>query len=233
MGLDLVGLEGLLCARKYFTKYDKCVMLGRQEFHINHQFVNQTCENNSIDYERGNDDKYIDKLLSSFGFGQVDSMDNSLFEECTIVHDMNKPVREDMKFDFVFDGGTTEHVFNTVQSIQNMIDLLNVGGILLCITPNNNFPGHGFYQFSPEIYARVMTEKYGMELLECYVAHIHTRQPQWHKVISMPDESKYADSGFVYNVAIARKISDVGSRLIDDPPNQQYYEDIAWKKNLD
>lgn len=232
MGLDFVGVQALFRARKHFTKYEKCIMLGRQEFHVNHEFVNQTCKTHSVDFTRQEDDKYIDRLLSSFGFGQVDSMDNSSFEGCTVVHDMNKPVNPDLKFDFVFDGGTTEHVFNTVQSFQNMLDLVNVGGILLCITPNNNFPGHGFYQFSPEIYARVMTEKYGMELLECYVAHINTSDNTWHKVVQMPDESKYSDSGFVFNIVIARKMSDTGGRLIDDPPNQQHYEDIAWKKNL-
>jgi hypothetical protein len=77
-----------------------------------------------------------------------------------------------------------------------------------------------------------MTEKYGMELLECYVAHINTSDNTWHKVVQMPDESKYSDSGFVFNIVIARKVSDTGCRLIDDPPNQQHYEDIAWKKNL-
>ena len=56
------------------------------------------------------------------------------------------------KFDFILDGGTIEHIFNCPQVLDNIIYLLEIEGILCSITCNNNFSGHGFYQFSPDFF---------------------------------------------------------------------------------
>ena len=46
------------------------------------------------------------------GSERLESLDITDFEGATVIHDLNKPVSEELKarFDVVFDGGTLEHV---------------------------------------------------------------------------------------------------------------------------
>ncbi|MBV9344128.1 MAG: hypothetical protein JOZ03_03970, partial [Gammaproteobacteria bacterium] len=78
----------------------------------------------------------------------------------------NLPVPEALlaRFDVVFDGGAIEHVFNFPVAISNLMRMLKVGGHLFMATPANNFLGHGFYQFSPELMFRVFTAENGFEI---------------------------------------------------------------------
>jgi 2-polyprenyl-3-methyl-5-hydroxy-6-metoxy-1,4-benzoquinol methylase len=52
----------------------------------------------------------------------------------------------------VFDGGTLEHIFDYPTAIKNCMKMVKPGGHLLLTTPANNWFGHGFYQFSPELF---------------------------------------------------------------------------------
>lgn len=67
---------------------------------------------------------------------------------------MNREIPGDFieKYSMVLDGGSLEHVFNFPVAVRNCMQMLQVGGHYLAITPANNFMGHGFYQFSPELY---------------------------------------------------------------------------------
>lgn len=47
--------------------------------------------------------------------------------------------------------------------------MLAVGGHFLAIVPCNNFLGHGFYQFSPELFYRVFGESNGFEVRNLFV----------------------------------------------------------------
>ena len=67
------------------------------------------------------------------------------------------------QYSVVFDGGTLEHVFHFPQALQNCIEMLRVGGTFIQCTPANNFTGHGFYQFSPELAFQVFTAANGFD----------------------------------------------------------------------
>ena len=54
----------------------------------------------------------------------------------------------------VVDGGTLEHVFDYPTALRNAMRMVRVGGHLILNAPVNNFPGHGFYQISPELFFR-------------------------------------------------------------------------------
>ena len=86
-------------------------------------------------------------------------MDASSFEGATVVHDLNLPITEALKgrFDVVCDAGTIEHVMNFPTAIRNCMEMVRVGGHLILGTPANNFFGHGFYQFSPELWFRLFS----------------------------------------------------------------------------
>ena len=94
---------------------------------------------------------------------------------------MNKEVPPSLKgqYSMVLDGGTLEHVFNFPVAIKNCMEMLRVGGHYIGITPTNNFMGHGFYQFSPELYCSIFTRENGFELVSV-VAFEDTARAAWY-----------------------------------------------------
>jgi SAM-dependent methyltransferase len=79
---------------------------------------------------------------------------------------MNLPVPVHFResFDLVYDGGTLEHIYNFPQAVTNCMDMLRVSGLLVISTPSNNFLGHGFYQFSPELFYRLFSPENGFRV---------------------------------------------------------------------
>src|SRR5262249_52102244 len=68
------------------------------------------------------------------------------------------------QFDLVYDSGSLEHIFNFPVAIRNCMEMTRVGGhLILCVPANNNL-GHGFYQFSPELFYRVLDASNGFEI---------------------------------------------------------------------
>jgi SAM-dependent methyltransferase len=110
---------------------------------------------------------YADEFLTRIlGAEQVSVIDYSTYENATIVHDMNSPIPEQLfnKFDAVIDCGTLEHVFNTPVALQNLANVTKPGGSIFITVPSNNLCGHGFYQFSPELFFRYFSEENGFQL---------------------------------------------------------------------
>jgi SAM-dependent methyltransferase len=127
---------------------------------------------------------YCEDLLKYYmSASEVKSIDNSDFEGATYVHDMNKPIPEFLKFKFdtVIDSGTTEHVFNVPQALMNCSEFCKPGGQILHISPANNLCGHGFWQFSPELFFSLYCEENGYEETEVFVADI-TNFRDWARV---------------------------------------------------
>ena len=113
--------------------------------------------------------------------------------------------------------------------------MLNIDGVFCSVTCNNNFSGHGFYQFSPELFYRVMSPTYGMEILEMYLAQNHTTPDKWLKLNPNTKTigrvvDKIQTNEEVYIITIARKISDTRQSLLLNHPQQFSYEEIEWKK---
>ena len=69
-------------------------------------------------------------------------------------------------FDLVLDGGTLEHVFDFPMGIRNAIQMVTANGLFISCTVANNFSGHGFYQFSPELFHRLLCKENGYAV-EC------------------------------------------------------------------
>jgi SAM-dependent methyltransferase len=110
-------------------------------------------------------------------------MDASGFEGATIVHDLNLPVPEELKgrFDVVCDAGTIEHVINFPAVVRNCFAMVKTGGHLILGTPANNFFGHGFYQFSPELWFRLLSAEHGFEM-QRMVAVEYGARTRWYEV---------------------------------------------------
>jgi SAM-dependent methyltransferase len=102
----------------------------------------------------------------------VDVLDNSDYEGASVIHDLNEPVPERLhgRFDVVFDGGSLEHVFEFPTALRSVMAMVKPGGHLIVGTPTNNLSGHGFYQFSPELFHRALGPQSGFRLERMTIA---------------------------------------------------------------
>jgi SAM-dependent methyltransferase len=238
MGIDYTGCEAILYALRYIKNNKNAVTLGRQEIHMSSNIIDNFLNKyNLLNLKNRNYSGFCESFLQDLGFENVDSIDNSSFEGASIIHNMNKPITDNFKkYDFILDGGTIEHIFNTPQVCENIINLLNVDGIYVSITPNNNFSGHGIYQFSPEFYLSAFSSKYGMEVQELYIAKVGSGIDNWINVKCFNQNghgrnmSKFDGNAEVYVIAIIKKISEVRENLITNSPNQFSYEQLDWQK---
>jgi hypothetical protein len=157
MGLD----AGVINFIKIFKPFKQTLTLGRQEILIKQKDHNKYCET---------------MLLELFGSTCVDSVDNSAYQDATIIADMNLPWQPTKQYDTVLDLGTMEHIFNVPQTLENIRRACAVGGQIIHVVPANNFCGHGFYQFSPELFYSYYTKENGFEYTEVYIHNLKTHQ---------------------------------------------------------
>lgn len=172
MGLSVHGLRFLLYARKRGVDFSRSAMIGRQSLDLRARELESALRafgHRVADGTRAAlaGDGYAEGLFRWLGAQEVHSFDISAHEGATHLHDLNQPLPEAARgrYSAVLDGGSLEHIFDFPAAIGNCMDMLQVGGHYLAITPANNFMGHGFYQFSPELYYRVFTPDNGFEML--------------------------------------------------------------------
>lgn len=98
---------------------------------------------------------HVKTLFRMLGYGKVETLDLFPDEHPDIIADLNEPFPEELwdSYDLVFDSGTTEHCFNVKEVLGNAVRALKVGGRVMHILPMSGFAGHGFYQFSPDLFA--------------------------------------------------------------------------------
>lgn len=172
MGLDINGVKFLLHSRRNGISFAQTAMIGRQTMLIGKdefaELMRTANENKAAERagEFTGEGAYAEPLLEYLGADEIVSFDASDYESASVVHDFNLPIGDEYKqrFSAVLDGGTLEHVFNYPQALMNCMEMLRVGGHFLAITPGNNYFGHGFYQFSPELFFRVFSEANGFEI---------------------------------------------------------------------
>ena len=126
-------------------------------------------------------DQYIDRvLINNFNAKKVKSIDNSKFEGADIIMDMNKPIENiNEKFDTIIDFGTSEHIFNVTQNLNNISKLCKIGGTILHSLPSNNNCGHGFWQFSPELFFSLYSDANGFSNTEIFIFNTHNKYEWW------------------------------------------------------
>lgn len=93
------------------------------------------------------------ELFALLGAQHYEDIDIDPSGGCTITHDLNNPVPTEFheRYDFVFEHGTLEHVFDIKTALSNVAHMTKVGGYVCHISPLN-FINHGFYNFSLNIF---------------------------------------------------------------------------------
>ena len=168
MGLAYVHLKYIENLITEFGPPEAILFLGRQGLDTGDKriseliYKNYKCNNRAIpdSWESNFADVF---MLDCKWATKIDSIDNSEFEGANIIHNLNEPINESRAgtYDLIIDGGTLEHVFNLPIALGNISSLLKIGGRILHFNPSNNYMGHGFYQFSPELFASFYSGKNG------------------------------------------------------------------------
>jgi SAM-dependent methyltransferase len=186
MGLDINAVRFLIDARKRGADFGEVLTLGRQDLNVYPARMVQVLEAHGFSAEAFKGDAkalYAEPCFLSLSARKVHAMDFSDFEGAGFVHDLNKPVAAELRerFDLVYDGGTLEHVFNFPVALQNCMEMVKPGGHLFFHTGANGYCGHGFYQFSPELFYRALSPENGFEVLRM-VLHKVGPYGRWYEV---------------------------------------------------
>jgi hypothetical protein len=190
MGIDYQVLKFLLAARQRGVSFERFAMIGRQTMRVDPGPMRRLLRATGIMLSASECSGlfeaaggYAEPLLRLLGAKQIDSLDASSYEQATIVHDMNLPIADLLKnrFTAVLDGGSLEHVFNVPCALRNCMEMVALGGHYLGVSPTNNWMGHGFYQFSPELFFRVLSPANGFEEMHAQVCETAPRSA-WFEV---------------------------------------------------
>jgi len=169
MGLDIQNIKLLNHCHQY-GDFKDTLTIGRQGIYVNEKQLRYLLDDPECILE-----DYCENIfIKNYGSTEVDSIDYSDYEKCTIIHDMNTPIPNNIqKYDTIFDGGSLEHIFNVNQALKNVSSLCKPGGQIIHSLPANNQCGHGFWQFSPELFLSLYSEKNGYSNTEVYIASVH------------------------------------------------------------
>ena len=175
MALDFNTVKFLFWANRLGLSFGRTLTLGRQQFLCSRadlgRLAEEFCFAGATSLEdsfrrTGQEPLYAEGFLKYAGAEEMVSADYSAFEGANLVHDLNRPFPDHWHghFDFVLDAGTLEHIFNYPAALVHCLETVRPQGHFVTITPANNFMGHGFYQFSPELFFRVFSEENGFVL---------------------------------------------------------------------
>jgi hypothetical protein len=175
MGLDYHGAALVALARQQGMPIKSVLTLGRLDSLLTEEMVDLLGETYGGHFAGLGFSKepYAEAFFHRLGAERVESIDHSDYQGCSICHDLNEllPAVPDQKqYDLVYDGGTLEHVFHFPNAIANCMALVKNGGAFMCSSPADKWLGHGFYQFSPELFFRVFSEENGFEMVRVFLA---------------------------------------------------------------
>ena len=237
MGLDTNGIKFLLSCHKKGISLKNTLMIGRQILNTEDReleenlikfklFQSKDQVKNLMNKKGG----YAEPLLQMLGSETIDSLDYSNYEGANILHDMNLPIADELKqrYSTVLESGSLEHIFNFPVSISNCMEMTSLDGHLLIITPVNNIMGHGFYQFSPEIFYRVLSERNGFELEQMLIFE-YSPDEKWYSVSDpklVKQRVELMNSSATYLCVRAKRVKIVP--VLQQFPQQSDYED-AWE----
>jgi len=178
MGIDVHALNFL----KYVAKkreFGKVATIGRQSVLLSRAERARIMGISKKDADFG---LFCEELLKEyFGATEVDSYDYSNYEGATHIVDMGNPIVPEKQYDTIIDCGCVEHIFNVPQALKNISCLCAPGGQIIQVLPANNFCGHGFWQFSPELFFSLYSVASGYRETEVFLADLRDER-KWFGV---------------------------------------------------
>jgi len=196
MAIDIEVARFLLAGARAGIVFNECATLGRQFYLPGFNESRRLLRAHGRDprdfpelfiNQHSDRYRYAEPFFKTLGVQRLVSIDASDFEGATLIHDLNLPIPDDLKsqFDVVYDGGTLEHIFDFPTAVRNCMEMTRAGGRVILHTPANNQFGHGFYQFSPELFFRIFSEPNGFAM-ERMIAIEYGPRRRWYEVVD-PD----------------------------------------------
>ena len=231
MGLDAKATQFLLAARGLGASFDRVATIGRQRLYITPAWLRWRLRAIGIALDSTaaaklfeEADGFAEPLLRVLGAREIVSLDASAYEGASRVADMNTKIAPDLEnaFTTVLDSGSLEHVFDFRTAIANCMRMVASDGHLLIVTPANNMAGHGFYQFSPELFYRVLSESNGFSIERILATELSSRR--WYEVADpavLGTRVQFRTFRPTYICVIARRVAL--RPVLANPPQQSDY----------
>ena len=159
-------------------EFKNTLTIGRQKISADKYLVNRIVKDESIRSE------YIDEyLIKHFKASNVDILDVNDYEDANIIHNLNEKIPKNLeeKYDTIIDGGSLEHIFDIKTAMINLRKMCKKEGVIIHISPANNFCGHGFYQFSPNLFHTFYNEDQGFKKTEIILCKAFDSK-NWYKI---------------------------------------------------
>ncbi len=177
MGFEVNAAALLLKMKRDGVRLGRTLTLGHQHLHLSLAVYRRLFDQLAL-LAAPDLPVFADPVLRALGATDVEAMDVADYEGATRLHDLNALVPEAWheQFDLVLDGGTLEHIFDFPMALKNCMQMIKPGGRFVAVTVPNNWCGHGFYQFSPELFFRTLGAANGFSTIEMYVADLEGRR---------------------------------------------------------
>jgi len=243
MGLDFNSVKFLLWAKNLGVSFERTLTLGHQGFYCSPTRFKRALQEFGISGTPEEIDRcfshapmtalFADEFLRFLGAKEAASVDRNNFENATLLHDLNDRFPENVRghFDLVVDGGTLEHIFNYPAALKNCLEVIRVGGHLAMFTPASGQMGHGFYQFSPELFFRVFSAENGFVLRKIVLFDVQKTESVFYEVKD-PSLTQHRSELFTSRPMqlgiLAQKIAE--APLFATLPQQSDYVAI-WEKH--
>lgn len=234
MGVGYQGLQIALLAKRQGVDFARTISIARQHHYLDpgtlqSMFQRFGFELTSDEQSEILRDAFSEGLFRKLGAQTVDSIDASNYEGASIIHDFNQPIEQKLhrKYTAVIDFGSLEHIFHFPNAVKNVTDLLDVGGHFISMTVANNFMGHGFYQFSPELFYSYLPAN-GFSNVDVYLVPFRIF-PYFFRVAApreLGGRVELINSEPVLIGVIARKVKHVANQAM---PMQSDYQQQFWQ----
>ncbi|MBV8176627.1 MAG: class I SAM-dependent methyltransferase [Verrucomicrobia bacterium] len=177
MGLDFKTAEFLLSEAERKVSFQRLLVLGRQNVTMTPFEIAKVKELTGVTLRPSG---FADEFFRALGATDLSFLDRSEYEGADVLHDLNQPLppQYHARFDTVIDGGTLEHIFNLPVALRSCMEALALGGRLMSFTPADGLMGHGFFQFSPELFFRACGSANGFEVERMLISYLR----RWYEV---------------------------------------------------
>ena len=227
MGMTYQTFDLLRKTINEFGELGDVLTLGRLGNQIDKKKLKLLGLENNIAFSK----EYCDEILMDyFGANLVHSIDNSNFEGANIIFDMNEELEDvNKQYDTIIDIGTSEHVFNINQNLRNISRLCKKGGRIIHFLPANNQCGHGFWQFSPELFFSLYDESNGYQSTRLHLIDSNNDNSYW-QINKKPKNERLELNSFTplfIFVVTTKKLENIVQKA------QQSDYEYVWNKKKD
>ncbi len=228
MGIDIHALNFL----RYVTKkrtLGRVATIGRQSLLVSRRELARVL---GVSWKDTNLGLYSEELLKKhFGATLVDSYDYSGYEGATHIVDLGKPIVPEQQYDTIIDCGTAEHIFDVPQVLRNLSGLCASGGQIVHVLPANNFCGHGFWQFSPELFFSLYSDASAYSETGVFLADLRDKG-KWFEV-EQPKNGRRAEvisSGPLYVMCMTTKLGEIFPENIQQSDYVYHWDHSAYMR---